>query len=407
MATKSMTLPRIAVVCDLQEENWPSMDLVAEMLFNHLRADYSDVLTATRICPPMRRRLTGQRSENRGQRSEVGGQKSEGGRRFNTDRFLNRFWDYPRFARRIRSEFDLFHVIDHSYGQLLHELPPEKTIVTCHDLDTFQCLLEPEQDPRSIFFRKMMERTLSGFRQAAKVACVSNATREQLLAYDLVPPERAVVVPNGVHPSCSPEPDAVADDAASELIGASGDDQLDLLHVGSTIPRKRIDVLLQVFANVRETFPNARLLRVGGDFTADQLAHAEKLKLRESILVLPRIDSSVLAAIYRRAAVVLQPSEREGFGLPVVEALACGTPVIASDLPVLREVGGDVALYCPVGNIASWSEAVIKLLAGRRDYSDQRPDPWFERKQRGLTQAAKFSWAEYARRMVALYRELL
>jgi glycosyltransferase involved in cell wall biosynthesis len=299
------------------------------------------------------------------------------------------------------NDFDVFHVIDHSYGQLLHELPPERTIVTCHDLDTFQSLLAPEQEPRSIFFRGMMKRTLSGFRKAARVTCDSIATRDQLLKYDLVASERAIVIPNGVHPSCSPEPDPPADAAAAALIGTARANDPEILHVGSTIPRKRIDVLLQVFAGVREAFPNARLLRVGGEFNSEQLALARKLKLCDSILVLPRLDSNVLAAVYRRAAVVLQPSEREGFGLPVVEALACGAPVIASDLPVLREVGGDAALYCPLGDITSWTKAVIKLLEARGD-SEQS----FAQRQRGLRQAAKFSWAEYASSMVRLYREL-
>jgi glycosyltransferase involved in cell wall biosynthesis len=121
-------------------------------------------------------------------------------------------------------------------------------------------------------------------------------------------------------------------------------------------------------------------------------------------MVLPRIESNLLAAIYRRAAVVLQPSEREGFGLPVVEALGCGTPVIASDLPVLREVGGDAAFYCPVGDVASWSEAVTKLLSETLD--DESRARRCDLRQRGLTQAAKFSWAEYAKKMVALYGEL-
>jgi glycosyltransferase involved in cell wall biosynthesis len=224
-----------------------------------------------------------------------------------------------------------------------------------------------------------------------------------LLAYDLVPSERTAVVPNGVHPSCSPAADVPADAKAAALIGAAGEDQLNILHVGSTIPRKRIDVLLRVFANLAEKLPNARLLRVGGDFTAEQLALAEELKVRESILILPRVDTDILAALYRRAAVLLQPSEREGFGLPVVEALACGTPVVAADLPVLREVGADAALYCPVANIAAWSEAVINLLREKH----AQPAIWSERRQRGFNQAAKFSWAEYAKRMVELYRELL
>lgn len=379
---------RVAVICDFVEENWPSMDLVAEMLLDHLRNDHAAVIDATRICPPMRRRFTRDRNTN--------------GRRFNADRFINRFWDYPRVTRRLAGEFDLFHVVDHSYGQLLHELPAERTIITCHDTDTFQCLFNPARDPRSVFFTKMMSRSLSGFRRAALVTCDSAATRAQLLAHDLVPAERTVVVPNGVHPLCSPEPNPLADTNAVKMIGPGVENQIDLLHVGSTIPRKRIDVLLKVFATVRNVFPNTRLLRVGGEFSAEQNRLLTKLKLDESVTVLPKVDRSVLAAFYRRAALVLLPSEREGFGLPVVEAMACGTPVVASDLDVLREVGGDVAVYCSVGEVAAWSKRVTEML--RLRCTDEHE--WDKLRTAGITQAAKFTWSEYATRMVGLYKSL-
>jgi len=381
-------LPRVGVVCDLLEENWRSMDLVSNMLLEHLQ-DHSDLLVATRICPSMNRRFT-----RRGEST---------GARFNADRVLNRFWDYPRYVRRIRNEFDLFHVVDHSYGQLLHELPPERTVVTCHDLDTFQCLLNPAEEPRSISFRKMMSRTLSGFRQAARVACVSNATRDELLAHDLIAPGRAIVIPNGVHPSCSPEADEIADEEATRLLSQPSDDAPDILHVGSTIPRKRIDLLLQIFAAVRKKFPGARLIRVGGPFTFEQMKLVDELGIAGAIVVLPHLERNVLASVYRRAAVVLQPSEREGFGLPVVEAMACGTAVVASDLPVLREVGGDAALYCPVGDISLWIEMVTRLVLYRLGKSQA----WTDRIDAGIEQAGKFSWAEYARKMVALYQEVL
>src|SRR2546426_2010130 len=392
-----MRSTRIAVACDLLEENWPSMALVADMLVNNLEKDHSDYITATRICPPMRRRFSSESTAT--------------GKLFNADRFVNRFWDYPRVARRVKDEFDLFHLVDHSYGQLLHELPPKRTIVTCHDLDTFQCLLNPAQERRSVFFRKMMERTLSGFRQAAWVTCDSVATRDELLAHDLVPAERTVVVPNGVHPSCLPEPNPPADAEADRLVGIelrgksrelSDGKGLDILHVGSTISRKRIDILLRVFASVKALFPNARLIRVGGAFTSDQAKLVEELNLGESILVLPHIDRDALAAVYRRAALVLLPSEREGFGLPVVEAMACGTPVVASDLDVLREVGGSAATYCPVGEVAAWSKSVTEML--RLRCTDERQ--WDKLRTAGITQAAKFTWSEYASRMVNIYKSL-
>jgi glycosyltransferase involved in cell wall biosynthesis len=129
------------------------------------------------------------------------------------------------------------------------------------------------------------------------------------------------------------------------------------------------------------------------------LSLVERLKLNDAIIVLPFLNRATLAAVYRRAAVLLMPSESEGFGLPVIEAMACGTPVVASDLAALREAGGEAALYCPVADLEKWSEVVGELLRSRMN--DQKYVA------AGLAQAAKFSWAEYARKMVALYREIL
>jgi glycosyltransferase involved in cell wall biosynthesis len=364
------------------------MDLVAEMLLKHLRAEHAATLSAEAIRPHLKRRF--------------GRLPLKSAASYNADRLINRFRDYPRLMKRERTRFDLFHVVDHSYAQLVHELPPERTIVTCHDLDTFRSVLEPQLEPRSRLFVAMTRRILDGLRKAAWVTCDSVATMDELLKYEIVPASRAVVIPNGVHPSCSPEPDASADEEAARLLGSVSDDAIELLHVGSTIARKRIDVLLQVFAAVKREFPNAQLLRAGGDFTFEQLSMVERLGLSEAIVVLPKLSRETLAAVYRRAALVLQPSEREGFGLPVVEALACGAPVVASDLSVLREVGGEAAVYHPVADVTAWSEAVITLLHERRDDTQA----WEARRVTGLEQAAQFTWSEYASKMVALYRDL-
>lgn len=366
------------------------MDLVAEMLLMHLRADHSSIVNATGVRPTLNKRL--------GKVPMLGRMNFAG----NADRLINRFRDYPRLLDECKNEFDLYHIVDHSYAQLAHQLPPERTVVTCHDIDTFRFVLQPKEFPRSRPFVAMTRRILGGLQKAAMVTCDSDATRDELVAHDVLPPERMIVIPNGVHPTCSANADAVADQQAIHLLGPERDEAIDLLHVGSTIPRKRIDVLLQMFAEIRKEFPMARLVRVGGEFTAEQVRIVEELKLESSIIVLPPLDRAVLAAVYRRAAIVLQPSEREGFGLPVVEAMACGTPVIASDLGVLREVGGDAAVYCGVADVEAWSNEVIALIKVRRD----EPQLWEARKQRGLEQAAKFTWTEYASRMVALYRDL-
>jgi glycosyltransferase involved in cell wall biosynthesis len=337
----------------------------------------------------MRRRLTLVRPAN--------------GHFFNADRFVNRFWDYKRWLELRKEDFDLFHVVDHSYSQLVHILPPGKTIVSCHDLDTFRCLLEPRNEPRSIPFKKMMRHVLSGFKKAARVTCDSATIRDELLSHGLIAPERLRLIPLGVHPACTSEPNSAADVQATLLLDASPAESINLLHVGSTISRKRIDVLLEVFAGVRREFPEARLIRVGGPFTSDQLELVKRFKLQRAIIVLPHIERDVLAAIYRQAALVLLPSEREGFGLPVVEAMACGTPVIASDLPVLREVGGDAASYAPLADVSAWTEAINRLLRER----ETQPEKWAARRMAGQDRAAKFSWAEYTEKMSGVYQELL
>lgn len=380
---------RVGVVCDLREENWHSMNLVADLLLEGAAAA-GGRFSLARLCPPMRRRFT-----RRG---------ASAGARFNADRLLNRFRDYPRWLRRRRDEFDLFHVVDHSYAHLLRELPPGRAVVTCHDLDTFRCLLEPDAERRPPAFRAMTRRVLEGFRRAARVACVSAATRDELLRHRLFPAERLIVIPNCFHPVYAQEPTPAAEAAAARLLGPPVEGAPVLLHVGSAVARKRIDVLLELFARLRGEFPRARLVRVGGLTTA-QTALAARLRLGEALTVVPYLAPEVLAAVYRRAALLLMPSEREGFGLPVIEALASGTPVAASDLGVLREVGGDdgAVTYCPAGDAEAWAREVARLLRER----EAEPARRAESRDLARRRASLFTREAHVARTLALYAEVL
>ena len=378
----------VGVICDMLEEGWPSMDLVADMLVAHLRDEHSLRYIPAVFRPRMARRFRTDASRGPG---------------YTADRLLSRFWDYPRLLRRQGTVLDLYHVVDHSYSHLAHVLPPGRTVITCHDLDAFQAVLNPSAVRRSLAFRAMTRHILKGFRRAARVVCDTEAIRAEVLAHRLARADRTSVVPVGVHPDCRPEADPVADREAETLLAAAGPNVVFILHVGSTIPRKRIDVLLRSFAAARGQRSDLRLIRVGGAFTPSQADLAAALGIADQVIELPFVSRRVLGAIYRRAWLTVVPSEAEGFGLPVVEALAAGTPVLASDIPVLREVGANAAAYVPVGDVRAWANAMVAL----RDERVSTPAASELRRQAGIAHARQFSWSAYAARMVSIYDEVL
>jgi glycosyltransferase involved in cell wall biosynthesis len=385
-----MSPARVGIVCDLREERWYSMDLVADMLLDHLPGVSGGEIVPTRLCPAMARRSTLVPLVGRTRAARL------------ADRLAGRLWDYPRWLAPQAGDFDLFHVVDHSYAHLVRVLPASRTIVTCHDLDAVRGAL-PGSRERYRLSTLLAAPILDGLALAGRVVCVSTATRDELLANRLCAADRVSVLPEGVDPIFSPHADQEADEHADRLLGPARPEGVDVLHVGSTIGRKRIDTLLEVVARLRTQIPGVRLIRVGGEFTRAQRVLADRLGLGRAIAVLPFVERAVLAALYRRVSLVLLPSEREGFGLPIVEAMACGTPVVASDLPALQEVGGMAVSYCPVGAVPRWAECVTELI-GEKTAS---PDRWETRRQAGIARAARFSWAAHATGVAGLYREVL
>ena len=368
------------------------MDLVAEELWRELTTSHRNSFEVYRLRPPFVKRFGWFNGHARSSAASI------------ADRLLNRFVDYPRFLKVRRKEFDLFHLIDHSYSHLAQILAPRPALVTCHDTDAFRCILEKQSGNRSRLLRRITQSVLMGFRSAAAVACDSAATRDQVLRYDLISAERLSVNRNGVARCFNPHPDLSAEAELSRLLGSCEPRRAEILHVGSTIPRKRVDVLLRSFAAVARELPAARLIKVGGAFTAAQRELIRELSLpRDSVAVLPFVNGEGLAALYRRATIAVLPSESEGFGLPALEALACGTPAVLSDIPVFHEIAGDAATFCRVGDIDAWARAIFDLIRER----ETQPQEFRERRADGIRWAGQFTWEMYARRAASLYQTLL
>lgn len=376
-------LPTLAVMTDFPAEGWPSMDLCAEMLLAHLPTAGPNAVQPTRACPLFRRVAS---------RLPLVGRKKSA---FNADRLLNRFVTYPRHARRLVSQFDLFHVVDHTYAQLVHAVPAKRVGVYCHDLDAFRCLLEPVRDPRPRWFRWLARRILTGMQKAAVVFHSTRAVGDAIREFGLIDADKLVHTPYGVSAEFTHQ-----SDSAVGLLPWLEDlvDRPWVLHVGSCIPRKRIDTLLAVVAAVREKMPDLRLVKVGGEWTAEQRSRMDTLGLTHCVTHVTGLSRTELAEVYRRAPLVLLPSEAEGFGLPVVEALACGAAVVASDLSVLREVGGEAVTYCPVGDVPAWADVVSKHFVDRNGVPDRASR---------LAWASRYRWATHADTIAAAYHRVL
>jgi len=239
----------------------------------------------------------------------------------------------------------------------------------------------------------MASRTLRGLQSAAIVFYSTKAVHADILRFNLVEPAKLVHAPYGVDDAFSvAREDAVG---PTELNGLSGKPWI--LHVGSTIPRKRIDILLRILASARERMPDLKLCKLGTDWTREQFDQIARDDLQRSIVHLGMVSKELLIESYRRASAVVITSDAEGFGLPVIEAMACGATVIASDIPVLRESGGTGAVFAPVGDIDAWTDRIMSVLANDSELPDR---------DARLAWAARFRWSEHARIIADAYSGL-
>lgn len=374
---------RLAIICDYLEENWHSMDLCAQMLLKQMQAEHTAYIQAIQVLPKFKRRFQ--------QIPQFGKQHFA----YNADRLLNRVWYYPQYLKKRVSDFDFYHIADHSYAQLAHVLPPERTGVYCHDIDAFRSLVEPKKEPRPAWYQAMSQRILSGLQSAAIVFYSTAEVRQQIEHYELIEPSRLVYAPYGIAAEFSITTGSQSD-VDQEII--KGIDAAPfILHVGSCIPRKRIDILLEVFARVRNIHPKLQLVKVSGEWTQSQKQQIADLNISNSIIHLQGLERATIAYLYQRASAVLLTSEAEGFGLPIIEALACGAVVIASDLPVLREVGGQGVIYSPNADVSAWVKTVTQVL------SSPTMAPNINLR---LNQAQKYSWSNHAQIIAQSYLKL-
>jgi glycosyltransferase involved in cell wall biosynthesis len=277
---------------------------------------------------------------------------------------LRMAWSLPRVLRRVGAE--LVHT---QYAIPLR--CPCPAVVTVHDV-SFAGGADLMGRKDRFVFRYVVPRAV---RTAARVLTVSERTKADLIRLYDIPAERIVVTPNGVAPAFRPRREGRRDTVSQGSY---------VLSVGAIQARKNQLAALEAAREV-----GLPLVVVGPTKDA---ALADELRRRGAQLE-GYVDTEKLAGLYRGAACLVQSSRHEGFGLPVLEAMASGTPVVAVPDPAVKEVAGDAALFVEEAELA---EGIRRALAQRERLSAA-----------GLERSRAFTWRAAAERTLAVYREIL
>jgi glycosyltransferase involved in cell wall biosynthesis len=301
-------------------------------------------------------------------------------------------WSHAWFPHLLRKgRFDLLH----SPAFVVPFGCPCPSVVTIFDLSF---LMFPQHFERRwrTYVNLMMPSVL---RRVSAVICISEHTRQDLLKAYKVAAEKVHVVHCGIdhmrfHPALEQDVD---------WLRSVGVKQDYVLHVGTLSERKNIPMLLRAVALLRSQgrFADHQLVLAGPELSvlagASEIHRAIRdLGLEDVVVLTGHVPEEQLAGLYAQAKVLVMPSLYEGFGLPVLESMAVGTPVVASNSSSLPEIAQDAALVVPPQDEHGWAEAIGEIL--------QTPSTAIELRRRGLARAAQFSWQRAAAETLAVYR---
>lgn len=312
---------------------------------------------------------------------------------------------FPMFLRRLRA--DLYHIP-------LNAVPlgmPRPYVVTVHDMSTLIFHPGPARSRRLRVWRFRR-----GLRRASRVIAVSTATRRDIEELLSIPSSRIRVVYNAPDPAFR-QPDSAAIACVDEAGGVSYRPEIKrildryqidypfLLYAGTIRPQKNIPRMVEAFSVVRAEmdshplYRGLRLIIIGDDISNYQPVRRAVIESRveDAVRFLGFVPIGTLRVFYQAASVFLFPSLYEGFGLPPLEAMACGTPVVCSQASSLAEVVGDAAVIVNPENVFDIARGIREVLLepGLRGLMAER----------GAARAASFDWRRTASAVLEIYRE--
>ena len=291
-----------------------------------------------------------------------------------------------------RERIDLFHAPHY----VLPPLTPCKSVVTIHDCIHLRF---PQYLPNSFAYAYARSSLWVATHRASRVLTVSEASKRDILRYFRVPEGKIDVIYNAID-------ERLGEPLSNEEIGRVRERyQLNdpfVLYAGNIKPHKNLERLIEAFHMLRRNgFEQVKLLIIGDEISqyATLRRAVHRHKLHKHVRFFGFVPDKTLAALYRLASVFVFPSLYEGFGLPPLEAMASGTPVITSNVSSLPEVVGDAALLIDPYESAEIANAIRRVLTEPVLAADMR--------QRGLARVKDFSWERSVARVRQIYEEVL
>ena len=310
-------------------------------------------------------------------------------------RWLARIWQRARLPLPVEfftGKVDLFHATDFA---LPHTLGSTRTLLTVHDL-SFVRVPEAASPPLKAYLDAVVPRSV---KRADQILADSHATRDDLIELYKTPARKITVLYSGVDQRFR----RVAGGHVLEAIRAkyrlAGGPFI--LSVGTVQPRKNYSRVIRALAEVRARGLDLRYAIAGGKgWLEDEMERTiADTGMEDFVRLLGHVDDEDLPALYSLSRMLLMPSLYEGFGLPVLEAMACGVPVITSNVSSLPEVAGDAAIQVDPAETAALRDAIIAV--------ETEPNLREQLVEKGYRQAEKFKWRRSAADLLSVYRGLL
>ena len=313
---------------------------------------------------------------------------------FIPDRYLNILWyrwRVPLYANFFTGSADIYHGLDFVIPPLLGKA---RKVVTVHDLAFLQ---HPETAIPSLaaYLNKVVPESVA---KADVVAAISHTTKQALIEHYQTPAEKITVIPCGIAPYFKRITDPILLEATRHKFGLN---RPFVLSVGTLEPRKNHLGLIKAFYEVQQSKENSAILAIAGGegwLYEETLNMVKELKLENKVRFLGRVSDLELILLYSLADVFAFPSFFEGFGIPPLEAMACGAPVITSNRSSLPEVTGEAAIHIDPHDTHALANAISLLLADEQLRENLR--------QKGYVQAQKYTWSKSAHKTLSLYEKL-